>query len=425
MHYLILAFIAIFIIFHLIAALINALSFIGLLARATIPAWGVGIVVGVSVFIGLRHYFLNSLRSQEKLANLVMLSFDGKKLNCSIQDAEVREYATTISRITFSLALLSCISVTLFVLLSLFNSTDAFRGRKYIAISKEQSQEISVDLSAQTVFRLACLTSFIPIGLTFVGLISTQSFKRSAREEVDRLVASANLSLKPANELQSLINQIASLSARAKVQFPESSTLAVRSYVESNKANLLISTAGLDRLLEAELARARDDRNKLEKAVKLDEVAMSIYTDTARHVNRTGSMTLIKDMEYIYTGLTHYDLKSLLPQRKWNEFHDIVNLIIKDLQGLKDSAVKYELHEEAYEEVGEKPSVEAAKVEEAYRLLGVQPTMTDEEIKEVVIKLNKAFHPDRFPEKDRDFFDEKLRYINGAHLTIKSARDKS
>jgi len=51
--------------------------------------------------------------------------------------------------------------------------------------------------------------------------------------------------------------------------------------------------------------------------------------------------------------------------------------------------------------------------------------MTDEEIKEVVIKLNKAFHPDRFPEKDRDFFDEKLRYINGAHLTIKSARDKS
>jgi len=323
MHYLILAFIAIFIIFHLIAALINALSFIGLLARATIPAWGVGIVVGVSVFIGLRHYFLNSLRSQEKLANLVMLSFDGKKLNCSIQDAEVREYATTISRITFSLALLSCISVTLFVLLSLFNSTDAFRGRKYIAISKEQSQEISVDL--------------IPIGLTFVGLISTQSFKRSAREEVDRLVASANLSLKPANELQSLINQIASLSARAKVQFPESSTLAVRSYVESNKANLLISTAGLDRLLEAELARARDDRNKLEKAVKLDEVAMSIYTDTARHVNRTGSMTLIKDMEYIYTGLTHYDLKSLLPQRKWNEFHDIVNLIIKDLQGLKDT----------------------------------------------------------------------------------------
>jgi hypothetical protein len=74
----------------LILVLISSLPLIISVFITTVPAWGAGLIAGLSVFFGMRQHLFNSLRSPEILTKLVRLDFDGRKLNCSIQDSEVR-----------------------------------------------------------------------------------------------------------------------------------------------------------------------------------------------------------------------------------------------------------------------------------------------------------------------------------------------
>lgn len=392
----------------------------------SIPVWGLGLIVGFVVFFALRQYTLSSLHSPEKLAKLVQLSFDGNELNCSVQESEVNKYTETGS--PYGLAFLSCLATAILFLTYLLYYTCSFSGYTFAMVDIASDRNYLVAptyVPENVIFALVCVISIIPIAIAFTKLKANQSFRHSIRKEVERLVGSANLSLKQTGELQSLISQTASLAARAKVHFPDSSTSSIRNYVESHKAELLISTAGLDCLLGNELAKVRDDRSKLETAVNLYENATSIYTDVSRCVNRTGSMPLIKELEYNGALLNHQELKSLLTQKKWSEYHDAANVIIADLRRLKDLAIKYELHEEEYEEFEEEPSFVGTDEEKAYRILDVPPTATNEQIKIACDRLRRAFHPDRAKKTEEDikFFTEKNQWINWAFDLLKKKRN--
>jgi len=108
----------------LILFLISSSHIIIGVVATSIPVWGLGLIVGFAVFFSLRQYFLTSLRSPEKLAKLVKLSFDGKKLNCSIQYSEVNKYGDI--GLPYGLALLACLVTAILSLLYLLYYTTAF-----------------------------------------------------------------------------------------------------------------------------------------------------------------------------------------------------------------------------------------------------------------------------------------------------------
>ena len=63
-------------------------------------------------------------------------------------------------------------------------------------------------------------------------------------------------------------------------------------------------------------------------------------------------------------------------------------------------------------------------LDEAYRILEVQPAASDEEIKAAHRDLSKVWHPDRFANDTamRRKAEEKLKQINEALLVVQSAR---
>jgi len=84
-------------------------------------------------------------------------------------------------------------------------------------------------------------------------------------------------------------------------------------------------------------------------------------------------------------------------------------------------AVKYELHEEDYEEFNEAPTVIEADEEKAYRILGMPTTATNEQIKMVYKKLALIYHPDANVVND----DMKFKEIDWAYRLLKSQRNIS
>lgn len=376
----------------------------------SLPTWGLGLIVGFGIFFLLRQYLLNSLCSPETLAKLVKLSFDGNKLNCSIQNTEVKKYGET--GLPYSLAYFSCLAVTSLYLMYLL-SIDSFSGYTFALMDIGGGLHGATIVSGNIIFVLACIISIIPIAFAFKKLKANQSFRSSVEKEVERLVSQANLSIAPTNELQLLINQIKSLASKIEVQFPEGSMSAVRKYVELHKSELLINTAELDTLLNSELSKAKQDRDNLEKSVNLYDRVMSYYADTSRQVNRTGSIPLIKELEYDYDGLTSENLKSLLTSRKWNDFQEVVGSIGEDLQRLYDLASKYEKQETEAESF-----YDESNEEKAYRILGVTSNATNEQIKKIYRKLADIYHPDKQVVSD----DEKFKEINWAFEILKGMR---
>ncbi len=155
----------------------------------------------------------------------------------------------------------------------------------------------------------------------------------------------------------------------------------------------------------------------------LYRAAMKLYTIVAIEVNWTGSMPLIKEMEYDYEGLVSENVKFLLQERKWDDFHDVLNEIMRDLQRLRDLAIKYQ-------EAGYKEETNGYKKEEdeekAYRIMEISPAASDEEIKKAYRVQALNYHPDNAEQTTlgiKKLAEERFKEINWAYDFLKGIRN--
>jgi hypothetical protein len=232
------------------------------------------------------------------------------------------------------------------------------------------------------------------------------------------------LSERSVAKLQHLDGEIKALAKQLQISFPvdhlTQHTKEVQKVIDTYGTRLLTDSAPLDNVIRKLTQKAEEDKKQLRKANDLNQTALRVYTNTSRQINRIGSMPLIKELEYTYARLIHRELKSLLSQRRWIGFHDVVSSIIEDLRRLQDLAVKYEQHEEEYEEF-EEPSIIETDEEKAYRILGIPPTVTDAQIKKLYKKLASVYHPDAGVITDGERFKE----INWSYEVLKAARHMS
>jgi len=363
---------------------------------ASLPAWGIGLLVGLVVFYGLRQRILVSLRTPQKLAKLVNLSFDGRRLHCSIDHTEVEKYADSTEPI--SISVLVCVAVTVGVLVYLANSTEVFLGHKFL--DERMSETTSIVLGV--------IISAIVISYTFAKVKPTESFRQQIKAEVERLVATANFSLKVTDDLHSLIQQNASFASKLKISLPEPHTQRIRTYVEQNKSFLLIDTNGVSRIINAEISKAKDDYVNLERSTKILDDVMQSYFQTAYAVNKTGSPTLIVLLDEILKQLE--GSKQWLQSKEWSKFPSVVKSIKEDLELLYNSSINYQ--------EPTSPPIDEVPTDDPYGILGVNPQMTDEEIKKVYLALIKIYHEGTGMVKD----ENKWKEINSAYQRISEKR---
>lgn len=153
---------------------------------------------------------------------------------------------------------------------------------------------------------------------------------------------------------------------------------------------------------------------ELEDANRLIWFTEKLYTQIVIEVNKTKSISLIKELEYDYEGLHSANLKSLLDNRKWVEYQDVVYSIIHDLERLHKLALKYQT--EGYKKESNK--AKQTEEERAYSILGVPVAATDDQIKKVYKIFVSIWHPDAKIVKD----DRRIKEINWAYGFIGKKR---
>ncbi len=147
---------------------------------------------------------------------------------------------------------------------------------------------------------------------------------------------------------------------------------------------------------------------EMERRHNLYQSAMNLFSETAHEVNKAGSIPLIKELEYIYGGLTSDNLQNILSNSTWNEFKDVITTIMVELKKLKELASKYQ------RESSEGESDE----EKAFRILVIPPTATNEQIKKAYRTHASIWHPDANAVGD----DTRIKEINWAYELLKNIR---
>lgn len=396
-------FIAIIVILLLLLLLAFGLLRVALI---TLPACVVAISVMLLVLYLFRVHRIHYLNSHGTLARILMVQFDGQKLNWGLEESQIASYAKAKLATFFSI-ILGIASIWL--ILSIIFKKGAF--------------DDLTRFSPHANLVMGYIISGIVVIVTIVKAKPVETLKDAIWERGSYLVSRINTRLESIQELCSLETSIKSIAYQLKVSFPVDFKTEIQEFVNTHKNELLSDTNELNNLIVENIKRAKEDRMHLEKANNHYRAAMKLYTVVAIEVNWTGSIPLIKEMEYDYEGLTSENLKSLLSNRKWDDFHDIVSEIMKDLQRLRGLAIKYQ--EEGYKEGTNGHKIETDE-ERAYRIMEISPTASDEEIKKAYRELALNYHPDNAEQTTlgiKKLAEERFKEINWAYDFLKRIRN--
>lgn len=152
-----------------------------------------------------------------------------------------------------------------------------------------------------------------------------------------------------------------------------------------------------------------EDRLNLGHANNLFKMAMQYYAEAKHHVQGSANLSLMMELEQIFSALTSDNLASLVQARKWQEFKIVAEGILADLQRLKASSNSWQNFWHS--------NINETDEEKACRILGVSINASNDEIREAYRKLALLWHPDR-----NGGNGEKMKEVNWAYDVLKNAR---
>lgn len=369
----------------------------------SLPAWGIAICLILLFRFIIRIIKIYHLNSKKMLARIIKIEFNGNKLDWCLDESQIETYVK-LGLVNFISIILGITSIWLIT--KELSNVDMFKDLTfwYWGDTNHVSSGVSLILSY--------ILSGIIVALIILKFWPGKSFKKSVRKRANVLIGRINISLEKTEELLSLETSIKSIINQLRIHFPIDFQTEIQIFVDTNKSELLFDTTKLNKFIKKDIEQAKEYLIKLEKANNFYKIAMKLYTETSREVNKTGSIPLIKELEYDYEGLNSTNLKSLLTNRKWDDFNDIVNSIIKDLERLRELAIKYQ--KVGYEEEPDEETEE----EKAYRILGIPHSVTNDQIKKTYRTLASIWHPDAGLVKD----DTRVKEINWAYEFLSNKR---
>ncbi len=375
-------------------------------ALITLPACAVAICVMLLTLYAFRAVKIHRLNSRGTLARIVIVQFDGQKLNWGLEESQIDFYAKA--------KLLTCLSMalgtlSLWSILSIIDKKDAFHDL--------------TGFSSRVNLVIGYIMSGVVLAVTIFRARPGETLKDALWERAGYLVSQINTRLERIKDLCALEVSIKMIAHQLKISFPVDFKSEIQEFVNTHKHELLSDATELNNLIAENIRQAEADKMRLEKASTNYRAAMKLYTVVAIEVNWTGSIPLVKEMEYDYEGLTSENLKSLLLDRKWDDFHDIVNEIMRDLQRLRELAIKYQ--EEGYKE-GANGYIKETDEERAYRIMEISPAASDEEIRKAYRVLALNYHPDNAEQTTtgiKKLAEERFKEINWAYDFLRGIRN--
>jgi len=388
----------------IISLLLLLLLAFGLLqvALITLPACIVAISVMLLVLYFFRAHRIRRLNSYGVLPRILIVQFDGQKLHWELEESQIEFYAKAKLATFFSI-ILGIASIWL--ILNIIYRKGAF--------------DHLTRLSPYANMVIGFIISGIAVIITIIKAKPGETLRNAIWERGSYLVEQINTKLERIHELRTLETSIKSIAYQLKISFPIDFKTDIQKFVNTHKNELLSDTTDLNNLIAENINQAEKDMMHLEKANNHYRAALKLYTIVAIEVNWTGSIPLIKEMEYDYEGLTSENLKSLLLDRKWIDFHDIIKEIMKDLQRLRELAIKYQ-------EEGMDDYRKETEEHKAYRIMEISPAASNEEIKKAYRDLALNYHPDNAEQTTcgiKKLAEDRFKEINWAYNFLKGIRN--
>lgn len=388
----------------LIVAL-GLIYFVLQIAWITLPAWGVATAV---MFVALYLFTTQRFRPvnpQGAFARTVPIRFDSREMKWYLHETARESYrkAGLIMAIAAILAI-----VPLWVILSARYRSGAFDG--VIWWFWFLTRPATIPATGSLV--CGCILSTIPI--IALAAIRFESVKNSLSTRAHYLVKHMNKQRERTEELRSLGTSVAAVADHLEIPFPIMFQQEIAKFANAHKAEFLADTTNkLNKMIARNIEKAREDLKELKKAQETYCAAMDLYDQTAREVNKTGSISLIKELEGDYEGLTPECLGELLVRRDWAAFHSVAESLIEDIERLKRVALKYQREGHEYE----RSAGNGMNEERAYSILGIVPPVPSGQITSIYRALIKACHPDHKEDKERA--DARTRDLNLAYEFLK------
>jgi len=395
----------------LIVAL-GLIYFVLQIAWITLPAWGVATAM---MFMALYLFTTQRFRPvnpQGAFARTVPIRFGSRKMKWYLQETARESYgkAGLVMAVAIILAVLP-----LWLILSARYRSGAFQGVIwwfwFLASPARISQQVSLVCG--------CILSVIP--LITLAILRYESVDSSLSTRAHYLVKHMNGQLERTEELRSLGTSIGVVADHLGIPFPMIYQQKVAKFANAHKAELLADTTNkLNKMIVRTIEEAQADLKELKKAQEAYDTAMKLYDQTTREVNRTGSISLIKELEADYEGLTPEFFGELLVKRDWAAFHSVAESLIEDIEHLKRVALKYqrEGYEESKDYEYERSDKQEMNEERAYSILGVVPPVSNDLIRKTYRLLVQGCHSDH-KKDNKEKADARMRDLNLAYAFLK------
>ncbi len=349
-----------------------------------------------------------SLRFVGDLGNIVGIEFNDSKVLWFIDEELAKNFAHPFVTYLASCSIgIVCISILIMV----------FKDVGLFTINLWQGGPFTIKISEMTalytVSAISC-TSFV---------IWVAAKRRRLEDLVEYLIVrKANSQMTKTQkridgieELHSLEASIHSLAGDLGVSFPIYASEYLQDFIQEKKMEILSDPAELNRYISERIEIIKVDKLELKKAKKAYMNALQTYDLTIHEVSKTGSIPIIRELENIYGGLTSAELKTLIPDRKWTDFMEVLNAIVEELKRLSALAIKYR------EECGRVNTSKKEKLTEkkrAYHILGISTSASSEEIKKVYHALALIYHGDKRIVQD----DTRMKEINWAYKFLRNLK---
>ena len=352
---------------------------------------------------------LEYLKVRGNLSQVIEVDFDGSKLSWFIDETLIRGFANSTLMFCTSCAVAFASMVGLLAIL---------KNAGWLRIDLWQGGPWQIKVSEVSILYVVSILS----GIAFIVVIAA-SYEKSKEifedwmvKRADAVMSRIEKRIERIEDLCSLEDSINSEATEMEVTFPIDVQTEIQYFVDSHKMEILSDVKGLNKFISKKIEQATNDLAELQKKNDLYQSAMELYNETVHEVNKTESISLIKELDYDYEGLTSTNLKSLVSNRKWNEFNEVVNSIIGAIERVSEKALKYQ--EVGYEVEVEDDYEGETDEERAYRILGVPSTASPKQIKKVYHALSLVYHEDKGIVED----DTHLKEIIWAYHFLKDLK---
>ena len=349
----------------------------------SILLWGSSLLIGGLFYIYLKSNFFESTKDNVHSDVVTILLTKEDDITFTIDGSKIE---TLIKKYKISL-IIWFITFTIYIILFLLSIEGTQMYLFVDPLDIPKSLGTTGTFSKEAFLIVSFISSTIVIGYLLKKLSPDKRLLKILNNNLQSDINNFKADYKEINNLNNIIPTIEKYSKELVIFFPTNYKREIQTEINDNKSSIFKDIGLIKKIVSTKIALANSDKTNLDNCIQLYSNFLNFYNKVNINVLKTTSQSYVNRLDYLL-HLMEQAKNSLLPNREWTKFEEILNELFKELNILNGLAINFI----------ENPILDDDDEElefDPYTVLGVNKEMTLEEIKKKYTDLKTKFHPDR------------------------------